>query len=274
MQRPIERQIASRIDFSNLEHPKGAIRVTEEEKGQADAEASTSIHQKASNRNNEYSNEPVAKRVKRRNARAIGSIIPQLVQLPLGNGSIEIPSLSGPSGLMASSRVKTATRHQKSTPRPPEPTQRFLLAGDRPNLPTPLESPEAPDIHNIDSDEEKNIIVKPEPLADDILSSTYFMVTATNQPSTAPITVAFSSCKTFASFFPTMIQECSVLKVSAKKVVHISATFTWSGRRLCLRKDKETDWTMFCTILRNAWDKNASRFDDGCEVELLLHVDD
>ena len=116
--------------------------------------------------------------------------------------------------------------------------------------------------------------VKSECVSDDILAATFFTVTASNQPTMAPVTVAFKYCSSFDLFFPTMIAECGIRDIPDNKIMAISATYTWNQKKHRIRRNRAEDWTVFCTALGKTWDRNADQFQDGCEVALLIHVEE
>ncbi|MCJ1404676.1 hypothetical protein MMC11_007902 [Xylographa trunciseda] len=114
--------------------------------------------------------------------------------------------------------------------------------------------------------------IKAEQLSDEIMSKTTLLVTATNLPDMAPVTVKLECYKGFHNFLDFLAEEC-VLDNFSSKVTDVSATYTWSGRKHRLRKERfDVDWQAFCNELRDAFQKNPTFMKQGCEVGMLLHV--
>ena len=122
--------------------------------------------------------------------------------------------------------------------------------------------------------EQHSASVKTEQLSYESMAKTTFIVTASNQPTIAPVIVPFTSCKTFDRLFETLISECDVRAESAKRVSKISAKNTWNGKQVRIRKGRTEDWTILYTGLCKAWNYESERFEDGCEVEMVIHIDD
>ena len=103
---------------------------------------------------------------------------------------------------------------------------------------------------------------------------TNFVVTASNQRNMPPVTVPFMFCKTFDRLFDTLIFECNIRSESAKTVSNISAKYTWNGKSVRIRRGRHEDWNVFYKGLCKAWDHGNERFEEGCEVEMILHLDE
>ena len=103
---------------------------------------------------------------------------------------------------------------------------------------------------------------------------TTFIVTASNQLDMAPVMVPFMFCKTFDRLFDTLIFECGIRPESAKTVSNISATYSWNGKRMRIRRGRPEDWNLFHKGLCKAWVQGNERLEEGCEVEMMVHVDE
>ncbi|CAF9934553.1 MAG: hypothetical protein ALECFALPRED_006025 [Alectoria fallacina] len=120
--------------------------------------------------------------------------------------------------------------------------------------------------------------VKKEPLTDDIMKKTIFLVTMHDSP-IGPVPVPFIECGNFHAFFPTLIKERGVPDEDIRKVDNIRTIFTWTGGdfggRICgIRRNKPGDWDYFCDNLRKAHERDADRFNGRCEVAIKLHIND
>ena len=113
-----------------------------------------------------------------------------------------------------------------------------------------------------------------EQLSTEAMARTSFIVTASNQPTIAPVTVPFTSCMAFDRLFETLISECDIRLETAQKVTKISAKNTWTGKQIRIRKGRPEDWMFFHRGLCKAWKQGSEQFEDGCEVEMMIHVDD
>lgn len=115
-------------------------------------------------------------------------------------------------------------------------------------------------------------LVKPEPLSYAQMAQTYLRVSSSIRPDLAPASVSFQLCPTLDAFFTTMISECEL--PADGRVSKVSATYTWNGKRHLIRRDRKDDWILFVNAVKKAWAKEGETFvDDGCEVEILVHVD-
>lgn len=64
------------------------------------------------------------------------------------------------------------------------------------------------------------------------------------------------------------------LGINLDAVAIISVNFPWGGEVIHLRQGRQEDFDKFQEILRQAWMKDPSAFQEGCEIEILLHVDE
>ena len=123
-----------------------------------------------------------------------------------------------------------------------------------------------------DSASEPETTFKIEKLPAEILAKTTLLVTASNLSDMAPVLVKLECFKGVTSFLDFLAEEC-VLGDAASKVTDASVTYTWNGRKHRLRKTRlDVDWLAFCDELRDAFRKNPIFLQQGCEVEMLLHV--
>lgn len=113
-----------------------------------------------------------------------------------------------------------------------------------------------------------------EQLSFEAMVGTNKIVTASTQPTIAPVTVPFAACQTFDRLFTTLIAEREIQPESAQKVTKISAKNTWNGFFRRIRKGRPEDWKVFYGELCKAWKQGSERFESGCEMEMMIHVDD
>ena len=118
--------------------------------------------------------------------------------------------------------------------------------------------------------------VKMEPLTDDMMNRTMFLVAVHDSP-IVPVPVPFTECGNFHVLFSTLIKERGVPDEDARKIDNITTVFTWTGgqfgRRVGgIRKNKPGDWIYFCDSLRKAHQMDADRFKGKCEVAIRLHI--
>ena len=87
------------------------------------------------------------------------------------------------------------------------------------------------------------------------------------------IAVPLSQCPDLPQLFQTLITECDLKGKIASELSQVSAKYTWDQKRHLIRKARPRDWTIFIDTLRKAWERDATRFaEDGCEVEMIVHV--
>lgn len=120
--------------------------------------------------------------------------------------------------------------------------------------------------------------VKMEPLTEDMMKRTMFLVTVHDSP-IGSVPVPFTECGNFHALFPTLIEERGVPDEDARKIDNITTIFTWTGGQFGgrvggIRKNKLGDWVYFCDSLRKAHERDADRFKGICEVAVKLHVND
>ena len=124
----------------------------------------------------------------------------------------------------------------------------------------------------ISNKSETKVKMKAEQLSSQIMSKTTLLVMATHLQDMAPVTVKLECFKGFANFLDFLAEEC-VLGNLSSKVTDVSATYTWNGRKHRFRKERlDVDWQAFCNELRDAFQKNPTFAQQGCEVGMLLHV--
>ncbi|MCJ1414318.1 hypothetical protein MMC32_000644 [Xylographa parallela] len=124
----------------------------------------------------------------------------------------------------------------------------------------------------ISNKSETKVKIKAEQLSSQIMSKTTLLVMATHLQDMAPVTVKLECFKGFANFLDFLAEEC-VLGNLSSKVTDVSATYTWNGRKHRFRKERlDVDWQAFCNELRDAFQKNPTFAQQGCEVGMLLHV--
>ncbi len=116
--------------------------------------------------------------------------------------------------------------------------------------------------------------LKGEPIFAGDRAKTVLLVTASNEPNKAPITVPFTACRTSEQLFSTLINEQGLRSEAGKKVKQISATYTWNQKRHGIRRGRPEDWDRFCKAVRKAWESESDKFEDECEIEMMLHVDE
>ncbi|KAL8766945.1 MAG: hypothetical protein Q9209_006426 [Squamulea sp. 1 TL-2023] len=112
-------------------------------------------------------------------------------------------------------------------------------------------------------------------LPQDISKRTYLVVTATSQFNMAPVWMPYSALQTHYPAHPItfLSAECGLKDGMAETVKNVSATFTWSGAELRLRRDHlGDDWAVFEDVVRAAWELDKGQFEGGCFVRMLLHV--
>ncbi|KAL8779391.1 MAG: hypothetical protein Q9213_006959 [Squamulea squamosa] len=104
---------------------------------------------------------------------------------------------------------------------------------------------------------------------------TYLLITATSQWNMAPVWIPYSSIQTHdsAHLLNFLSAECGLEDGLAETVANVSATFTWSGAELRLRRYRwEDDWKVFEDVVRAAWEVDKGGFEGGCFVRMLVHV--
>ncbi len=113
-----------------------------------------------------------------------------------------------------------------------------------------------------------------EGLSREAVARTSLLVSVEHQRNRAPANVALEDCQTLEHFFEILISECNLKGRTATGLRAVSATYPWNYKRLLIRKGRPRDWTLFCGDIRKGWDREAGKFaEDGCEVEIMVHVD-
>ena len=117
--------------------------------------------------------------------------------------------------------------------------------------------------------------IKVEPLSADMVSRTFLRVRAKGMLDKGAVRVPFSLCKRFESLFELLLSECKVQHELRAKVSDITATFPWDKEdQRWIRKGRLEDWAYFCEDLRKAWEKEPHSFEDGCKIDIMIHVPD
>lgn len=111
-------------------------------------------------------------------------------------------------------------------------------------------------------------------LSSESMAKTTFLVTASNQPTLAAVIVPYTSCSAFDRLFDMLIAECGLRPEAAKKVSNISVKNTWDGKNVRIRKGRPEDWEYFNRGLCRAWQHEKEHFEHGCDVEIMIHVED
>ncbi len=125
-----------------------------------------------------------------------------------------------------------------------------------------------------DSEEERPKTIKNEPLSASARAGTLLKVSMHNQPEKLEISVPLGGCRTSNQLFDQLTTEWRLRPEMANKVNFISARYRWSGEPHGMRRGETLDWELFCTTIREAWDKKEGNFKDKCIVEMKLVADD
>lgn len=184
---------------------------------------------------------------------------------------------STPAPVSSKYTVPTANMHTPSAIRKHRPTPASTQTPSVPSTCRPSVAPSDADRTRTTSEfpieiEDSPAKVKTEPLSGDALTKTILFVTASNKTK-APLTVPLNSCRTSVQLFATLITELRIPSNVARNVEEISVTYTWGERALLIRKNNSDHWSRFCNTIRKAWESSAYRFNDKCEVEMVVHVE-
>lgn len=175
----------------------------------------------------------------------------------------------------APATMKTPSTTQQVTEQRPTPatTDGPISQTRTPSFaPTRAQNPLVISIEPASEGEEVN--VKTEPLSGPALTKTTILASASHE-NKAPILVPLKSCRTPSQLFATLIKELEIHQDLAEDIKQISVTYTWTGKRLRIRKGNASEWQHFCKTVRTAWESSGKKpFPDGCEVEMVVHVDD
>ena len=116
--------------------------------------------------------------------------------------------------------------------------------------------------------------IKAEPLSADAVAKTVFRVSADNIPEKGPIHVPFKHSPTSDDLFTVLLRERKIRGELIVKISDVTATCTWGEKKkFGIRKGKLADWAAFYKYLRKAWESDSNDFEDGCEVDMMIHVD-
>ena len=119
-----------------------------------------------------------------------------------------------------------------------------------------------------------NSDAKVESLSVEMISCTYLRVSADNMVGKGPVRVPFELYKTSERLFTSLMSERKIRHDQRPRVSDITATFPWSKESIGIRKGRYEDWTYFCECLRKAWVTESHRFGEGCNVDIMIHVDE
>lgn len=106
------------------------------------------------------------------------------------------------------------------------------------------------------------------------LIKTFLRVTAEYRPERGPIHVSYAPSEDTTGLFNRLVTESRIPGEMVERVNELTATFTWTGERLRIRKAVEADLGIFKDSIVRAWEEDCARFNNGCKVELHLHVDE
>ncbi|KAL8909422.1 MAG: hypothetical protein Q9207_000257 [Kuettlingeria erythrocarpa] len=106
------------------------------------------------------------------------------------------------------------------------------------------------------------------------LVKTFLMVTAEFRPERGPVHVVYEPSHGTDRLFDRLATECRIPAEIIKNVTELIATFTWTGKRLRIRKAVEGDLSVFEASIVRAREEDYVRFKHGCEVEIHLHIDE
>ena len=125
-----------------------------------------------------------------------------------------------------------------------------------------------------DSEEEKSQTIKNEPLSTSARAGTLLKVSMHNQPEKLEISVPLGACRTSNELFDKLNTEWRVRPEIAPKINFISARYRWSGEPHGMRRGESLDFELFCTTIREAWEKKEGDVKEKCVVEMKLIADD
>ncbi len=125
-----------------------------------------------------------------------------------------------------------------------------------------------------DSDEERPQTIKKEPLSASARARTLLKVSMHNQPEKLEISVPLGACRTSNQLFDKLTTEWRLRPEMANKVNFISARYRWSGEPHGMRRGESLDWELFCTTIREAWEKKEGDVKEKCIIEMKLIADD
>ena len=102
---------------------------------------------------------------------------------------------------------------------------------------------------------------------------TRLVVAASNQPGMAPVNIQLGSVRSIENLFILLATACELRPIEIKKITAVSVHYTWSGERQRLRKGRSEDWEYFNRVLSKEYERNPTRFEESCNVDMMLHVD-
>ena len=124
-----------------------------------------------------------------------------------------------------------------------------------------------------DSDEERPRTIKNEPLSASARAGTLLKVSMHNQPEKLEISVPLGACRTSNELFDKLTTEWRVRPEIAPKINFISARYRWSGEPHGMRRGEFSDFELFCTTIREAWEKKEGNVKEKCVIEMKLIAD-
>ena len=89
-----------------------------------------------------------------------------------------------------------------------------------------------------------------------------------------PVRVPLSSCRTSESLFTNLLSERKISQEVRNRVSDVTIAFPWNKETFGIRKGRSEDWAYFSESLRKAWEKESHRFDEGCNIDIMIHVDE
>ena len=89
----------------------------------------------------------------------------------------------------------------------------------------------------------------------------------------APVNISLGSIATIEQLYQKLATACELQPDESKKIAAVSVTYTWSGEQQRLRKGQTEDLELFKDIVGEAWESDSARFEKGCKVNMMLHVD-
>lgn len=89
----------------------------------------------------------------------------------------------------------------------------------------------------------------------------------------APVNIPLGSVPSIETLFNKLAKACQLRFNEAKKIAAVSVLYTWTGERQRLRKGESEDWEYFNNVLAKEYERNPTRFEEGCHVDMMVHVD-
>lgn len=117
-----------------------------------------------------------------------------------------------------------------------------------------------------------------EPLSAQALAKTVLVISASNRPEKAPVTISLSLCRSPDQLFDTLLTERGLKPEVANKVLDISATYPWDRPPHGIRKGRPEDCSRFLDTVQKAWHSRGSEFEEDeegeCKIGMMIHVDE